>query len=134
MRHWWLTIEQAHLFREHYEATTRPAAGRTVPAATKVAAGDPLQPEAGMGAKQAEAALSHPIEAVSTSTALARRRRSATPAAVSMAGDLVTGAERFGRAAAARSGAGLVSSSKQVERHHGQTRFLRRLAGVCHAG
>ncbi|WP_343883958.1 VC1465 family Xer recombination activation factor, partial [Rhodanobacter caeni] len=118
MRHWWLTIEQAHLFREHYEATTRPAAGRTVPAAAKVAAGDPLQPEAGMAAKQAEAAPSHPIGAVSTSTALVRLRKSAPPAAAHMAGDLDMVAERFGRAAAAaRSGAGLVSSSKQVERH-----------------
>jgi hypothetical protein len=134
MRRWWLTIEQAHLFLKNYEATTRPAAGRTVPAAAKVAAGDPLQPGAGMGAKQAEAAPSHPIEAVSTSTALACRRRSAKPVAVSMAGDLATGAERFGRAAAARSGAGLVSSSKQVERHSVPSRFQRRLAGVWHAG
>lgn len=144
MRRWWLTIEQAHLFLKNYEATTRPAAGRTVPAAAKVAAGDPLQPGAGMGAKQAEAAPSHPIEAVPTSTALARSRRDARDrcasngragrAGVGMAGDRCTVAERFGRAAAARSGAGLVSSSKQVERHFVSSRFQRRLAGVWHAG
>ncbi|WP_343123432.1 VC1465 family Xer recombination activation factor [Rhodanobacter sp. Root627] len=28
MRHWWLTIEQAHLFREGYDAATRPGAAQ----------------------------------------------------------------------------------------------------------
>ena len=118
MRRWWMTCEQARFFREAYDATTRPSAGRSVPAALPVADAEPLLPEAGMAAKQAAAAPSLPIGAASTLTAFACRRasREALPAA-GKAVSLSVVAARSGTAAAARSDAGLVNLSTSGTRY-----------------
>lgn len=117
MRTWWITLEQARFWRQGYDAATRPSAGRTVPAAVMVADGDSLQPEAGMAAKQAAAALSLPIEAASTLTAFARRRQRLCRPPVGMAVSLSQVAVGCGSAAAARSDAGLVNLSTSGTRY-----------------
>jgi hypothetical protein len=86
-----------------------------------------------MAAKQADAAPFPPIEAASTLTAFARRRASREAPSASRTVSVPVLAARSGSAAAARSDAGLVSSSKQVERVRVQTRWYRRFSGVSHA-
>ncbi len=134
MRQWWLTIEHAHLFREAYDRETLGGVGAQPPRARERVT---LLPGAGEAGKQADAAPSHPIEAVFTPTAFARRcrfarQRGAAPAG--MAAGLSPASVRLGNAAAARSAAGLVSSSQQVERYPLQTRFQRHFWGVRRAG
>lgn len=130
MRHWWITCEQARWWREDYDRRTLGGVGASAPAMTP-------QPAAGKAADQAAAALAHPIGAASTLTALAGldawRQRSAPAGQVGMAVSRYRRTVRARSAAAARSAAGLVSSSKQVERRPPQTRFQRRFAGVRYA-
>ena len=103
MRQWWITCQQARFWRQDYDRGRDRGVGRS-PAQT-------LQPEAREAERQAAAALSHPIGAAPTLTALAVRmlpRAVREPAAAGMAGSLSGGAARLGLAAAARSAAGLV--------------------------
>jgi len=128
MRHWWITSEQARWWREDYDRRTLGGVGAPAPALT-------LQPEAGKAAEEAAAALAHPIGDASTLTAFACLPRIAER--TSQAGMAVSRYRRTVRArsaAAARSAAGLVSSSKQVERRSPQTRFQQRFPGVRRAG
>jgi DNA-binding transcriptional regulator YiaG len=128
MRHWWITCEQARWWREDYDRRTLGGVGAPAPALT-------LQPAAGMAAEDAAAAPAHPVGAASTLTAFAGPGGAA--AGAPGAGKAVNRYRRTVRAwsaAAARSAAGLVSSSKQVEPSPLQTRFLRRFQGVRHAG
>lgn len=132
MRHWWLTIEHAHLFREAYDRDTLGGVGaQPLRARERVT----LLPGAGEAAKSAAAAPVIPIGARSTPTAFAHAAGTAAGAAgVSMAVGLFPVAAWLGSAAAARSAAGLVSSSKQVERCPLPTRFQRHVWGVRRAG
>ncbi|MHB1059195.1 MAG: DUF3653 domain-containing protein [Rhodanobacter sp.] len=134
MRQWWLTIEHAHLFREAYDRETLGGVGaQPLRARERVT----LLPGAGEAGKQADAAPSHPIEAAATPTAFAVRnlpRTSCEQGAAGMAVGLSPISVRLGNAAAARSDAGLVSSSQQVERSPLQTRFQRHFWGVRCAG
>jgi hypothetical protein len=131
MRAWWLTCEQARLFREAYDRETLGGVGaQPLRARERVT----LLPGAGMAAKQAAAAPLHPIEAAFTPTALARRtfaRQRGVPA--SMATGVVGGAGRLGSAAAARSDAGLVISSTSGTRWS-RSRMAQGFQGVRHAG
>jgi hypothetical protein len=133
MRTWWLQLEHARLWREAYDRGEIRGCGGNAPARPQAV---PLQPGVRVAARQAAAAPVHPIEAASTLTAFAcpppgsgfaARRRA--DKAVSLSG--LAGNVR--RAAAARSDAGLVSSSKQVERTLSQTRFQRRFSEVRRA-
>lgn len=128
MRRWWITSEQARWWREDYDRRTLGGVGAPAPALT-------LQPEAGEAAEEAAAALAHPIGAASTLTALAGLPRIAERTSqASMAVSRYRRAVRAQSAAAARSAAGLVGSSKQVERRSPQTRFQQRFPGVRRAG
>lgn len=109
MRHWYLTIEHARLWREAYDRGEIRGVGRS-PAQT-------LQPAAGVAAKQAAAAQHGPTEAATTLTAVAH---DAAQGGVGTAVSLCIGAVRAKSAAAARSDAGLVISSTSG------TRFARR--------
>lgn len=132
MRHWWLTCEQARFFREAYDRDTLGGVGaQPLRARERVT----LLPEARLAAKQAEAAPVIPIGARATPTAFAHDAGTAAGAAgVGKAVGLSRVAAPLGSAAAARSDAGLVSSSKQVERRPLQTRFQRQVWGVRCAG
>lgn len=133
MRVWWLTCEQARLFREAYDRDTLGGVG-----AQPLRARERVTPLPGVdeAAKQAAAASSLPVEAVSTLTAFAgdAGRQLRCTAGVGMAVSLSPVPVRHGSAAAARSDAGLVSSSKQVERHPLSTRFQRHFSEVRRAG
>lgn len=118
MRAWWITLEQARFWQRDYAAASRPSAGRKLPATLQAADGDPLQPEAGMAAKQAAAAPSVPVGAASTVTAFPGTVGQAFGA--DGAGKVVTfahGASRCGSAVAARSDAGLVNLSTSGTRY-----------------
>lgn len=132
MRVWWLTCEQARFFREAYDRDTLGGVGaQPLRARERVT----LLPEAGVAGKQAAAAPCHPIEAAATPTAFAHDAGRATGAdGVGMAVGLSPVSVRLGNAAAARSAAGLVSSSQQVERHPLPTRFQRHFSEVRRAG
>lgn len=106
---WWSTAEQARFWRADYDRRTLRGVGRS-PAIT-------LLPEADMAAEQAAAAPPQPIEAVSTLTALARRRVSRQAPPAGMAVSLSPVPVRHGRAAAARSDAGLVNLSTSGTRY-----------------
>lgn len=131
MRRWWLTIEQAHLFREAYDRETLGGVGaQPLRARERVT----LLPEAGVAGKQAAAAPFHPIEAAVTPTAFAHDAGRAVGAAgVGMAVGLSPVAVRFGNAAAARSDAGLVISSTSGTRWS-RNRMAQGFQGVRHAG
>jgi hypothetical protein len=117
MRRWWLTCEQARFFREAYDRETLGGVGaKPLRARERVT----LLPGAGMAAKQAAAAPSHPIEAASTLTAFACRRVSRQAPSAGNTVSLSPVAARSENAAAARSDAGLVISSTSG------TRFAQR--------
>lgn len=112
MRHWYLTIEQARLWREAYDRGEIRGVGRS-PAQT-------LQPAAGVAARSPQAAHGGPSGAAVTLTAFAGPSRQAAGASrAGMAVSLSAVAARSTSAAAARSDAGLVISSTSG------TRFAR---------
>jgi hypothetical protein len=130
MRAWWLTCEQARLFREAYDRETLGGVGaQPLRARERVT----LLPGAGMAAKQAAAAPSLPIEAASTLTAFACRRVSRQAPPAGMAVSLSPVAVRCENAAAARSDAGLVISSTSGTRWS-RSRMAQGFQGVRHAG
>lgn len=132
MHHWWITCEQARFWREEYDRRTLGGVGAQPPRGREAVK---PQPEAGVAAGQAAAAPVPPIEAATALTAFAHDAGKAAGAAgVGKAGSWSTAAARYTHAAAARSAAGLVSSSKQVERRPAQTRFRRRWQEVRRAG
>lgn len=127
MRHMWLTVTQAALFREGYDAATRPSGGCALPAALKVGDGGSgttatfpaavLDVPAAASRKAAGVLSGHASRFAMPTAFASDAGRAEGAAGAGKAGGLSSVAVPLGNATAARSAAGLVSSSQQVERH-----------------